>query len=88
MDGFIVWRLFNAAVALLALLWLALDLRLVWCHLTPRRLYLTFALGGALGALVAGSIEHATGHVYGVGTALATASAIWCLVGLSKGDRS
>lgn len=82
----LTWRVANCALASVTLLFLLLDLRVMRRELSSRRLYLTFSLAGFLLALVVGSIENiAQTNPVGYRTALATASCLWCLIGLLVG---
>lgn len=82
----IAWRAANCLLAAVTLLFLMLDLRVMRSKLSSRRLYLTFALAGFLLALVVGSVENiAQSNPVGYRTAIATASCLWCLIGLVVG---
>ena len=90
MDFLFWWRLSNAIIALLALVYLMLDLRVVRNDLGSRRLYLTFSLAGLLVAVVFGSINSIIReNAISPSTPIVTASVIWCLIGLwvSRHDR-
>lgn len=86
MDLMTAWRIFNFVLAAIALLYLALDLRLVRDILTERRLYLTFALMGLLWSVVVGSMESILqDNPVGFRTAFVTAACIWCIYAMHVG---
>lgn len=90
MDFLFWWRLVNAVIALAALLYLMLDLRVVRNDLGNRRLYLTFSLAGLLLAVVFGSINNILReNALSPATPIISASVLWCLIGLwvSRHDR-
>lgn len=81
------WRMSNAFLALIALIWLVLDLSTRAKHLTSRRLYLTLALSGFLIVVVEGSIEQIMYDTPpGLRTALVTSACIWTMLGLYFGQ--
>jgi hypothetical protein len=88
MDFAIYWRVFNAILGVSAFLYLMLDFRVVRHELNTRRIYLTFSLAGFLLALVVGSVENVLqNNPIGFRTAIATASTVWCLIGLALSSR-
>ena len=90
MDLVFWWRIGNALLAFVALIYLMLDFRVVRNDLNSRRLYFTFSLAGLLLAVGVGSITHTLqGHQMGPQVPLYTAACIWCLAGLwvSRHDR-
>lgn len=89
-DFLLWWRLSNTAIAVLALVYLMLDFRVMRKNLDSRRLYLTFSLVGLLFAAVLGSINNiARDNALSPSTPIITASVLWCLFGLwvSRHDR-
>lgn len=88
MDWFVIWRLFNAALAGIALTWCVLDYLKRDSVLTPRRRYLTWSLMMLLFACVWGSVEQIIQDApFGFRTAIASAACVWTLVGLYVGRR-
>lgn len=90
MDYLHYWRLSNAILATLALVYLMLDFRVVRNDLGSRRLYLTFSLAGLLLAVVIGSINSIIReNALSPSTPIISASVLWCLIGLwvSRHDR-
>lgn len=83
MDFLLFWRIGNTVLALGALLYLMLDLRVMRYELDTRRLFLTFSLAGLLCAVVVGSITHIfQDTALGAQVPIITASCIWCITGL------
>lgn len=83
MDFLFWWRLGNVFVAVGALLYLALDFRVVRRELNSRRLYLTFSLAGLLVAVIFGSINNVLrDNALSPATPIITASCLWCVIGL------
>lgn len=83
MDPVTVWREANISLAIVAFVWLMIDLRRIRLSLSSRRLYLTLSLASLLLATFMGSIADIRYHnPAGLWTAFATASCVWCIIGL------
>lgn len=86
MDTIDYFRIGNSVLALVAMIWLVVDLVTRAKFLTSRRLYLTLALIGFMIAVLFGSLEQISQDVRpGFRTAFTAAACIWTLIGLYLG---
>ena len=91
MDIVDLWRGFNATLAFIAAIYVMVDLKFRYFHLSERRLYLTFALAGLLFSTSIASIEAIIqDNPLGYQTALFSACSIWTITGLylSRHDKT
>lgn len=78
-----LWRMFNFCIAAIALVMLLGDLIPQFKYFSRRMQYNNMALIGFMTAFVVGSVESILQHnPVGSRTAIATASILWCLIGL------
>lgn len=83
-----IWRACNFLIALVALIWLIIDFKIVYNELSSRRLYLTFSLGVFLLAVVIGAWENTIqGNPVGIRTSLATSASLLAIFGLYVGRK-
>jgi hypothetical protein len=91
MDLVDLWRGLNAVLSFAAALYVMVDLKSRYYHLSERRLYLKFALTGLLFSTSIASIEAIVQDIpLGYRTALFSACSIWALIGLhlSRNDKT
>ena len=91
MDLVDLWRGLNAVLSFAAALYVMVDLKSRYYHLSERRLYLTFALAGLLFSSTIASVEAIIqNNPLGYRTALFSAGSVWTLIGLylSRNDKT
>lgn len=81
------WRLFNAGLALAALVFVGRAVLRKWRRYTPRMRLLAQALLVYLLATVVGAVENiAQDNPIGVRTAMITAACCWCIYAIAGTD--